>query len=109
MEYIAHFVAGCPGSIRACHIRTWGQHADGMVFGVDDTASLQLSADGLIDLASRGIVGRDDDGVARTVSIVSDNRGDAFLWVGNFHDSALLFEKRDAFGDFAARKVLYRA
>ena len=103
VEHVANLIARGPGTVSAGHIGTRRKHAHGVVLGFDDAAFLQLRANRLIDRAARSIVGRNDDGIGRIVGIVPGNRGDALFRVGNLRDAALLFEKRDAFGNFAAR------
>ena len=56
-QYVAHVIACRPGTIRAGHIRARSQHAKGVVFRPYHAERLQLGADGLIDLAARGVVG----------------------------------------------------
>ena len=71
-----------------------------------NSQSLQLLTHGLIDLAARSIVGRDDEGIFRMGSVAFRNRRDALLRINDFRDAALLFQHGDGWNNFTFRQML---
>lgn len=59
-----------------------------------------------VDLTARGIIGRNNDGVVRAGGLAPRNRRDALLRIGDLGDTALPFQERHTFGDFATRQML---
>jgi len=67
-----------------------------LVIAAQQPALLKLGANGLIDLAARGIVGGNNQRSRGRFGIASSNFPNAFLLVGKFANAALLLEESKA-------------
>ncbi len=63
VENVAGLVAICPLLVLSGHLRTWCQHTRRVVHFVHCAEGLQLAAHGLVDFASRVVIGRGDNRV----------------------------------------------
>lgn len=98
---------GTPGNSCHGHIRAGRKHSHGMVGAVHRTEGLQLSADGLVDVAAGSMVRRDDDGVLRARGVALGDGLDALLRISNLSEAALRVEHGNTLGGFVLAKVLH--
>src|SRR5579884_1571498 len=95
-KHVSDFILRSPGTVRARDLRAGHENGDGLFVAAQQPALLQLGANSLIDLAARGIVGGNNQCACWCVRIASSNLSDAFLFVGNLADTALLVEESKA-------------
>ena len=74
--------------------------------GARTSSSQQLGTDGLIDLLTAAVVGRDNDSVLRLCGVVSGYSRNAFLPVGNLGDTSLAGEHVDTLLGIVLGKLL---
>ncbi len=105
---IAGFVVVGPAVVGARHVLALNKNAKAVIFGGNCAVGFQFLTHGQIQLAARGTVGRDDQGIRRRLRMVPGNGTDTLLWIGNLSNAALLLEQMHGCGGLDAGIQFHR-
>ena len=89
IEEVAGLVLGGPTPVGACKLRALGEHVERSILFGECAGRFQFLADGFVDVATAGVLGRDNQRVRRVCGVVLGDGFAAPVAVGNLGDAAL--------------------